>query len=104
MKVINECSKCKSYNNALFYCQDCVNEIKKNQAIQIFDSLYFGNTNIIVIGETPCLQTLNHGGTKILKHKYLVKFCNNYLDYFLKLASKYTDGERGKVENEKKVK
>jgi hypothetical protein len=103
-EIIKGCSKCKCTNSIRFYCQDCIDEIKKNLAIQIFDELYFGDSNIIVIGERPCLQTLNFGGTKLLKHKYLVEFCNNYLDYFLKLSSKYTDGERGRVTNESKDK
>lgn len=72
-----------------------IDDIKKAFALEIFDRLYFGDDNIIVIGETPCLQTLNHGGIRMLKHDALVHFLEVFNERFHNLAWEYTDGERG---------
>jgi hypothetical protein len=72
-----------------------IEDIKKELATEIFDRLYFGDDNIIIIGETPCLQTLNHGGVKMLKHEALIHFLENFNERFHNLAWEYTDGERG---------
>lgn len=73
-----------------------IEDIKKKLAIEIFDRLYFGDDNIVVVGETPCLQTLNHGGIKILKHEALTHFLEIFMKRFSELAYEYTDGERGR--------
>ena len=70
-------------------------DVRKEVSIEIFDRLYMGDTNMIIIGETPCLQSLSNGGIDILKHKTLKHFLENFMKKFYELAYEYTDGERG---------
>lgn len=97
-----KCERCKTFDHNM-YCKECVDKMMIDHAIEIFDKLYFGDSNLIIIGETPCLQTLNPFGEMILKHKYLQEFNRNFMKYFLRLAFHYTKGERGKFDGTQSI-
>lgn len=66
-------------------------QIRREVAEEIFSRLYFGDSNILVVGEGQTLQEFNHGGVDILKCKYVKEGLKSFIERFLALKKEYCD-------------